>query len=67
MFLIWIFVYAAVASIAMFWTVRLDRKLDDRACIDDGFVYVLVSVFWPLAFPVFAAYAMAHIVKEEEK
>lgn len=67
MSLIWILAYIAVASIVMYWTVRLDRKLYGSGYIGDGLAYILISVFWPLAFPIFAAYAMAHIVKEEEE
>lgn len=63
----WILVYIAGAVIAMFLTVRWDNKLNYRYNLDSGGMFVLIAVFWPIAFPLFAAYFVAHKVEEEEK
>lgn len=57
--------YVAVASIAMFFTVRWDNRLDGRDCIDDGHIYIAIAIFWPIAFPIWTAYVLAHAAKDE--
>ena len=66
MFLIWLLAYIAVASIAMYWTVRLDKLLPSWPRLDDRHLYTIIACLWPIAFPIFYAYFMAHVAKEDE-
>lgn len=61
------FAYSAVASVVMFVTVRLDRKLGDFDRMDCGVGAAVIAILWPIAFPVFLAYAMAHIMSDREE
>lgn len=58
--IIGILLYAGLAAVAMFFAVVLNRKYKVINCYDISFCVVFVSIFWPIAFPVYAAYIVAN-------
>lgn len=61
-----ILVYALLAAVAMFFAIKWNKEyrvIDDW---DIGTCAVLVSIFWPVAFPVYAAYIFANVLSRPE-
>lgn len=59
-------VYALLAAVAMFFAVKWNkvyRVIDDW---DFGMIVSLVSIFWPVAFPVYTAYIFANVLGRSE-
>ena len=61
-----LFVYALLAAVAMFFAVKWNkvyRVIDDW---DFGVIASLVSIFWPVAFPVYTAYIFSNVLGRSE-
>lgn len=54
-----LFVYALLAAVAMFFAVKWNSEYKVIDSWDFGTIVIFVSVFWPIAFPIYAAYIFA--------
>ena len=64
--IIGILLYAGLAAVAMFFAVVLNRKYRVIDEWDIGICLAFVSIFWPIAFPVYAAYIVANGLGQAE-
>ena len=64
--IIGILLYAALAAGSMFFAIRWNKMYQVIDEWDIGICAVLVSIFWPVAFPVYAAYIFAHVLSDSE-
>lgn len=58
--------YALLAAAAMFFTIKWNKQYRVIDEYDMAVVSVCVSIAWPVAFPVYAAYIFANVLSRNE-
>lgn len=66
MIIIAIVIYALIASAAMWAIITWNKTYKIIDEWDIPVISTLVSIFWPFAFPVFAAYFWANVFRKSE-
>lgn len=58
--------YVLIAAAALFFAVKWNNRFDIIDDWDSGLTFILIAVFWPIAFPLFVAYCWAHASSDSE-
>ena len=63
MIIIGVIAYIAAAAVAMYWSTRLSNKSQEYTEAPSLF---MISILWPIAFPLYVAYTMGACAEDGE-
>ena len=64
MIILGIIAYIAAATVAMYWTIKIEN-LEGAPYFDTDYA-AIIAIFWPIAFPLYVAYMFAGIKGDDE-